>query len=144
MTWKLIGLVLVVFALSLHAAYRAGGYFTNQVDVEQCNSNRASDKAQYAAGQVQAADAARDAQKQVDAAFLAETQRLLADARAEAVTAQKSASEAKARFDSLNREYARLKNENPDVKAWNDSCLPSSLLRSLHGTENPPAGRACR
>lgn len=141
MSWKLIFVAVALFLISIYAAYRIGGYVTHKADVAQCNTDRANDKATYQAEQTKAEQRARVAQQAADAATLAETQRLLGLAQAQAVQAQKAASEAKSKADTLNHELTRLKNEDPTVQAWSDTCLPPALLRSLHGpTSAAPAG----
>ena len=144
MSWKLIAVALLLLAVSLYGAYRLGGHFATRAAVAQCNTDRANDRRDVQAAQTVAVEKARKAQEQADKLALEQTRRLLWDAAQQGVAAQKTASEAQAKADTLTRELARLKNERPDVKAWNDSCLPPSLLRSLHGAEGAPTGSPCR
>lgn len=144
MSWKIILGAIVLFTLVVLAAYWVGGYVANKAAVTQCTMDRQNDKDAYRVDQVEAVEKARTAQRDADAAALAETQRLLGLARAESVQAQKTASESKAHADTLSRELARLRNENPSVDAWNNTCLPGALLRSLHGAAVAPVGSACR
>lgn len=144
MSGKMILAAILISVLVLYAAYWIGGYIADEKATAQCSVDRAQDKGTYQAGQMKAVDAARRAQKSADAELLAKTQDLLRLAQAEAVRVQKSASEAKALADRLSGELTRLKNEDPDVKTWNDTCLPDPLLRSLHGAKATAAGNTCR
>lgn len=144
MSWKLILAAILVLALALWAAYASGGHLAAKEAVAQCNTDRATDKTAYTAGQVAAEERGRKAQKEADAVALADTERLLSQAQAQAVQAQKTASEAKAIADTLNRELTRLKHDDPSVRTWNDTCLPPALLRSLHGSEIAPVASSCR
>lgn len=144
MSWKLILAALAVFCLSVIGAYKLGAHLQHKADVVQCNTDRGLDKQAYQAAQTTAVELAAKAQKAADAVALVETQRLLGLAQTAAVTAQKTASEAKARADSLTQAMKRLSYEDPSVKAWSDTCLPASLLRSLHGAEGTTAAGTCQ
>ena len=144
MSWKLILAALAVFCLSVYGAHQWGAHTQHKADVAQCNTDRATDKQAYQAAQTTAVELAARAQKAADADALAETQRLLGLAQTAAVTAQKTASEAKARADSLTQAMKRLNYEDPSVKAWSNTCLPVSLLRSLHGAKDQAAAGSCQ
>jgi hypothetical protein len=149
MSWKIVAVALlaliIVVSISVFTTYKISYADGAASTVADCNKKLGNQQSDYEAAQRVATNKATKAQQQADADQIAQLRAQLATASQQSLLAQRAADSAKAQAASLNAILARLKNEDQDVGAWNDECLPAELLRSLHpNASRQAASRPCR
>jgi chromosome segregation ATPase len=149
MSWKIVAAALlaliVVVGISVFTTYKISYASGAASTVADCTTKISAQQSSYEAAQRAAAAKATKAQREADAEQIAQLRSQLATASQQSLRAQRAADSAKAQAASLNAILARLKNEDQDVGAWNDECLPAELLRSLHpNASRQAASRPCR
>lgn len=110
-----------------------------------CETARAADKSTYQQAQTDAVAKAAAAQSEADHQQLQTLRAQMQEAQTQSLKSQQIADNATATANRLQVDYTRLKNEDKNVDAWTDACLPVALLASMHPGSNgkAPAG-ACR